>query len=371
MKRFSIVLALLLLVAFVLAPTKIWANEEILEIKVQVLGEKIELVPTPFMENDRVIVPLRDVAEACGAKLSWDGEKQSIVLSRADYLIEMVIGKGDAFVNGNKIKLDFAPSLLGDITMVPISFFAPGLGMDLSWDSLNRTVMVKEAGLRVGSSLDFPPFEFLDNDNKIKGFDIDIINAIGNEIGENMLIEYIDYDKLISTLMAGGIDVIISGMTIIEPRQEVIHFTEPYFEYGEVIIAKQEVDRPLVIEDLAGKSIAVQLGTTGQDLATKLQEETPQTQILKHLAWEEVLASVETGQVDLAIISHPTFSQYMLENDSKLQMASGLIASQPLGIAVQKGTQELLDSLNQGLAAIKDNGTYDEIYQKWFLSPGI
>ncbi|HZJ84154.1 MAG TPA: transporter substrate-binding domain-containing protein, partial [Syntrophomonadaceae bacterium] len=197
------------------------------------------------------------------------------------------------------------------------------------------------------------------------------INAIGKEIGENILIQYIDYDKLIPTLMAGEIDVIISGMTIIEPRQEVIHFTEPYFEYGEVIIARQGEGKNLVIEDLAGKSIAVQLGTTGQDLLVKLQEKAPQTQITKYLAWEEVLASLESDQVELAIVSHPVFSQYLLENDSKLQMVSGLIASQPLGIAVQKGNQELLDSLNQGLAAIKDNGTYDEIYQKWFLSPGI
>lgn len=159
-------------------------------------------------------------------------------------------------------------------------------------------------------------------------------------------------------MRSGQIDLIISGLTITENRQEFIDFTLPYYAYS-------ESNYDMALEDLTGK-VACQMGSSAQEVLTDLAEKDPNMQIVPLETLEEVWRAVELGIVDAALVPHAPTAYYLTQHgDSNLMMVGNILASQPSGIAVQKGNHELLDNLNQSLITLKENGTYDRIYEKW------
>ncbi|HBQ87410.1 MAG TPA: hypothetical protein DER33_01795 [Syntrophomonas sp.] len=339
------------------------------EAGLQVKGEMVQSDPAPFIADNRVMVPVRETAAALGADVSWNGENQSVQVSRGQDQITMFIGNFQVLINGRNEKVEGAPVIVNGKAMVPVRVLADALKLPVAWDSENRVVSLGKAALVAGSSLDFPPFEFKEGD-EVVGFEIDLIKALEEISGEEITVKDISFDQLFPSLRSGEVDMIISGITIVEQRKEIVDFTMPYFDWGQIILTRKDSSQDLTLEDLAGKKIASQAGSYPGELLDDFQENHPGTQIKFYDELEDVWTAVEKGEVEAALVPHAPTAYYLTRHkDCNLQMTGKVFASQPSGIAVQKGNQELLTKLNNSLETIKKNGTYDRIYEKWFGAP--
>ena len=197
-------------------------------VRVKVAGKTIETDPAPFIDNNRVMVPAREIANILGANVNWDGQNQAVKIEKGNKQIAMTIGNAQAVVNGEEVQLEALPVIVKGRAMVPLRILAEGLQVPLSWDSIAH--MVSLDVLVAGSSVDFPPFEFVEN-NEYVGFEIDLIHAMEEVLGERIVIKDIRFNQLIPSLSSGEIDLVISGLTIFEQRKEVVDFTIPYYNY--------------------------------------------------------------------------------------------------------------------------------------------
>ena len=166
------------------------------EVGLKVKGNVIQTDPAPFIDNNRVMVPVRGLVSALGADVSWNEEQRSVTIKQGELQITMSIGKSQAVVNGNNVQMEALPVIVDGRTMVPVRFLAEELQFPVSWDSKTRIVSVGELALVAGSSLDFPPFEYIENDETV-GFDIDLIKALEEVSGEKITIKNVSFDALI------------------------------------------------------------------------------------------------------------------------------------------------------------------------------
>ena len=234
---------------------------------------------------------------------------------------------------------------------------ATGCGQDKKADAPKEEKTV----LRVATSPDFAPFEFLEG-NQIVGFDVDLMNAIGGKMGKEIKFENSSWEGLIPALQAGNVDAVIAGVAITPERQEQVLFSDPYYQTGlGIFVSKDSGIESL--DDLKGKRIAVQMGTLGQDIA----EEVEGADVRKLSVSADTFLELRNGTVD-AVINHiPVFKYYLKTTGSQeMIMVGEPMKSVPDGILVKKGNQALVDEINKALKEVKDSGEYDVIYEKWF-----
>ena len=226
--------------------------------------------------------------------------------------------------------------------------------------------------LRVGTHPTFAPFEFTDNDGNIIGFDLDIIKAIAKVNGDEVVVESMPFDGLIPSILTGNLDVIISGMTITDARKKRVEFSEGYYDSNlSIIIKKDMAETYKTADDLKGKTICVQIGTTG---ALYLQKTLKDPDLKQFNTPPETYLELQNGGCDVVVNDRPVNDFFLAQNPKNKDIVAShdITAAQNeyYGIAVRKGNTELLDKLNAGLKTLRDNGTYDQIYQKWFkLAP--
>lgn len=208
----------------------------------------------------------------------------------------------------------------------------------------------------------YPPFEFQASNGDLQGFDIDLIRAIGQVSNFDVNFRSLPFDGIIPALQAGTVDAAVSAMTITAERAKVISFSRPYFRAGLAIAVRQGTSGINTLEDLAGKRIAVQIGTTGAQTARKIPNATIRTFDAAVLALQEL----SNGNVD-AVINDAPVTLYAINtgNLRGIQVAGELLTEEYYGIPAPKNSPNL-QSINQGLATILENGTYETLYRKWF-----
>ncbi len=217
--------------------------------------------------------------------------------------------------------------------------------------------------LVMGTNADFPPFEFIDDDNEIVGFDIDLANEIADILDMELEIENMDFDGLVSAVATGKVDIAVAAMTIREDRLETVNFSEPYFDAGQVIVVRDDYDEIAGEDDLLDKNIAAQLGTTGQFALEDL--EVPDDQVTLFPKVTEVFMELTQGKVDAVVIDEPVALRY-IEQQEGLKLVGDKFTDEVFGIAVAKENTELLDQINEALEEIKESGKYDELLEEWF-----
>jgi len=217
--------------------------------------------------------------------------------------------------------------------------------------------------LKVGSECVYPPMEMQDEKTKeFIGVDIDLIKAIAKEMGRKAEIVNVGWDGIIPGLMNGNYDVLVSAMTITEERAAQINFSDPYMASGQVILVRADNESIKVPADLKGKTVALQMGTTGDFVVTKLEGVT----IKRFNATPEAVLELKNGGAD-AVVADSTILLYEAAQDNALKLVNKKpFTVEYYGIGVKKGNDELLNAINKGLAAIKASGEYDKIMQKWF-----
>ncbi len=216
--------------------------------------------------------------------------------------------------------------------------------------------------LTVATEPAFPPFESQAGDGSLEGFDIDLMTAIGEQAGYEVEFESLPFDGIIPALQAGTVDAAISGMTITAEREENVDFTDPYFQAGLAIATRQDDSEVQSFEDLENKRIAVQIGTTGAEKANEVAGAEVSTFDSAPLALQEL----RNGNVD-AVINDAPVTLYAIKegNLNDLEVVGEQLTSEYYGIALPTGSENL-EAINQALDEIIADGTYAEIYQKWF-----
>lgn len=213
---------------------------------------------------------------------------------------------------------------------------------------------------KVGIDTTYPPFEFQEGD-EYKGIDVDLIRAIAKDQGFEIELEPMDFSGIIPAMQAGELDIAIAGMSITEDRKKVVDFSEPYFEAGLSLVVADGNSDITSLEDLKGKTVAVKKGTTGADFAEQNKDKYGY-EIVQVNDSTSMFQEVANGTADALIEDYPVISYAIAQSDLKLQVVGDRLNGDNYGIAVLKGeNDELLKKINDGLAALKESGKYDEI----------
>lgn len=221
----------------------------------------------------------------------------------------------------------------------------------------------KDTGVQkvyVGTNAEFAPFEFLEGD-KVVGFDIDLITEIGKLQGFEIQIQNQSFDGLLPALQAKKIDLIVSGMTVTEERKKAVNFSESYYTASQVIIVAQSNDGINSYDDLKGKNVGVQIGTTGDTIMSEMKEVTN----TKFNNGAEAVMALIAGKLDAVVIDNEPAKNFVAKN-SGLKVIEAEAVREDYAIAINKDNVELLEKINAGLKTLKENGKYDELVAKWF-----
>lgn len=221
---------------------------------------------------------------------------------------------------------------------------------------------IKDQGfVRFSMSGQYPPFNFVNDNNQLDGFDVEICSEIANRIGVEPRPLSTAWDGIIAGLLAGKYELICGSMAITEKRRESIDFSDPYYRSGAQLFVKKgsSLQSP---EQLAGKKIGVTLGTTYENWVRK---NLPKADVRTYKGVPAMLLEVANGRIDGFITDRIVGSMAIAEKDAPIQMAGGLLYEERMGIALQQGNPQLKEALNQALKAIKADGTYKKISLKW------
>ncbi|PYF05953.1 amino acid ABC transporter substrate-binding protein (PAAT family) [Ureibacillus chungkukjangi] len=215
--------------------------------------------------------------------------------------------------------------------------------------------------LKVGTDAAYAPFESFDDKGNIVGIDVDVVNAIGEELGVEFEINNVGWDPLFQQLINSEVDLGISAITITEERQETYDFTEPYYEATQLIVTKEESDIES-LQDIADKKIGVQMNTTGHFAAQDLQGKTS-ANIKPYETTPVAIQELINGTVDAVIGDNAVIIEYIKNNpESKLKsIEDDSFEKEYYGLMVKKGNKEVLDILNEGIQKLKESGKLAEI----------
>ncbi|HLS23824.1 MAG TPA: basic amino acid ABC transporter substrate-binding protein [Pseudogracilibacillus sp.] len=215
--------------------------------------------------------------------------------------------------------------------------------------------------LVAGTEATYAPMEYIDENGEIVGIDIDIVNAIAEEIGAEVEFQNIGWDPLFPAVKNGEIDFAVSSITITEDRKEEYDFTEPYYVANQLILVPEDSDIKS-FQDLKDKRVAVQISTTGHEVVKKLLGETSDQIVAPEnlpLAINEML----NGNADAVVGDNAPVLEYMKSNPDVVlkTIEDDEFEKEYYGLMVRKGNTELLDILNEGIQKIKENGKLEEI----------
>lgn len=230
--------------------------------------------------------------------------------------------------------------------------------------------LVTGGTLTACSNVPYPPFEVEDADapSGYSGFDIDLLQAMADELELDLAVENVSFEALQSgtTLAAGQCDVGASAITITEERSENLTFSEPYYDSLQSLLVASDSGIGS-IDDLGGLNVGVQAGTTGQSYA---QENSPEdANLIEHQGDGELWAALQAGQIDVILQDLPVNIVHVEEGD--FVIAEEYPTDEQYGYAMAKdASTELVDAVNGALQSVRDSGEYQEIYDSYFTADG-
>lgn len=233
---------------------------------------------------------------------------------------------------------------------------------EITWAAGPRTLIF-------GTEATYPPFESINNKGQIIGFDIEIIDAICKEIQRDCKFVNQPWDSLIPGLDLGKFDVIFGAMNITDERRKKVDFTQPYYISSGTFVAAKAVQLTSDIKSLKDKTIGVQSSTTYdyylQTVYGKL------IHINRYASIQDAFLDLQSGRIDAVFGDTPLMLSWVKTNSDSYSVAGTPVKdenffNQGYGFAVKKGHTQLLQELNNGLNAIKANGDYKKINQKFF-----
>ncbi len=212
--------------------------------------------------------------------------------------------------------------------------------------------------LVMATNAEFPPYEYHQGD-KIVGIDVEICQAIADEMGRKLVIEDMGFDSIITSVYTGKADLGVAGLTITEDRLKNINFSTPYAKATQVIIVSEDSDIKSP-DDLVGKTIGVQTGTTGDVYAADIEK----VKLERYNKGFEAVQALTQGKIDAVIIDNEPAKVYVSQNN-ELKIVDEAFTEEEYAIAVAKDNDELLNEVNSAIAKLKESGKLDEIVNKY------
>ncbi len=212
--------------------------------------------------------------------------------------------------------------------------------------------------LVMATNAEFPPYEYHEGD-EIVGIDAEIAAAIAEELGMTLEIEDMAFDSIITAVSGGKADMGLAGMTVDPDRQKNVNFSDTYAKAAQVIIVKEdsEIAGP---DELAGKKIGVQLGTTGDIYAEDIED----AEVERYNKGMEAVQALQQDKIDAVVIDGEPAKVFVAENEG-LKVLDEPLTEEEYAIAIAKDNDELLEKVNTALASLKDSGKLDEIVAKY------
>lgn len=224
--------------------------------------------------------------------------------------------------------------------------------------------LIEEGYLTIGTEAQYPPFEIRKADDSFYGFDIALGEAIAKELGLKPKFVDTDFASIIASLNAGKFDVAMSAMTITEDRKKTVNFSDPYFDAG-LSMAVPINSTKQTVNDLNGAVVGVQLGTTGDLYASELKNV---KEIKRYAHAPDAFLDMKNGKVD-AVINDDVVNKPIIASDpTAFKVVGSLLTVEQYGIAIPKENEALLLKVNAAIKKLKENGTYDQIYNQYIVN---
>ncbi len=219
--------------------------------------------------------------------------------------------------------------------------------------------------VNVATDPSFVPFEMLDSEtDEMVGFDMDIINEVAKRAGFEVNLTTMKFSGIIPAVQTGSQEIAIAGTTITEEREKVVDFSDPYYDSGLRLMVREGNDDIETLEDLKGKSVSTKIGSTSYDF---LQEKLGDSaEITPYPGTSDMYMALLGRNVDAAFYDAPNVAYFaQTQGEGRAKVVGPLYEGQQYGIVFHQGSQ-WLEPTNEALAAMREDGTYDEIYTKWF-----
>lgn len=224
--------------------------------------------------------------------------------------------------------------------------------------------LVNEGALTVCSNVPFAPFEFVGDDGEYTGFDMDLSREIAAGMGLELEVQNASFDGLQSgtVLAANQCDMIAAAVTITPERQEKLAFSDPYYDSLQSLLVPAD-SAAKSLEDLAGKKIGIQQGTTGESYA---RDNAPaDAEVIAYQSDAEIFQALQAGNIDAVLQDLPVNLAHT--DGGAFTITATYPTGESYGLAMKKdGTEQLVEEVNNQLAAMRENGKYTELYNKYF-----
>lgn len=238
------------------------------------------------------------------------------------------------------------------------------VGCGQKQETLNSLEAVQKAGkLTIGLDDSYPPMEFRDSKNELVGFDIDLGYEIGKKLGVTTEYTTTDFNGILLALTSSKFNMILSGMSITDKRKESIDFSDTYVMGGQVVAIKKGNTSIKSLEDLKGKVVACQLGSTGDTAATAMEE---LKEIKRYDKITEAFQELSNERVDAVIMDAQVGGYYVAKKPGEYDVLKDVISEEPMGIGFKKEDKELRAAVQKALDELKADGTLTKLSQKWF-----
>lgn len=233
--------------------------------------------------------------------------------------------------------------------------------------SMAMSGMAAADTVKVATDPSFVPFEMLDQETgEMTGFDMDIIREVSERAGFEYELNTMDFNGIIPAVQTGNVDIAIAGITITEERAKIVDFSDPYYDSGLQILVKADQQDVETVDDLAGMKIGTKIGSTSYDYLTENLGD--DATITPYPGSGDMYMALLGGSVDAVFYDAPNVGYFsQTRGDGRVKVVGPLYEGQQYGIVFVKGS-ELVEPVNEALAAMREDGTYDEIHGKWFGS---
>lgn len=222
----------------------------------------------------------------------------------------------------------------------------------------------KQQKIVIGMDDSFPPMEFRDSSNKLQGFDIDLANEISKRL--NIKVEFMptDWNGVIQSLNAKRFDIILSALSVTPEREQQIVFSKPYLNENQIIVVAKNNTDINAPEDLKGKVVGVQLGSTSEE-AIKPMGGTIK-EVKKYEKNTEALEDLAIGRTQAVVVDELVGRYYIKEHSDKYRVVSKSLGSEPIAVGFRKDDTITKDNFDKVLDEMKNDGTMEAISKKWF-----
>ncbi|MDF0749597.1 transporter substrate-binding domain-containing protein [Marinobacter sp. 71-i] len=223
----------------------------------------------------------------------------------------------------------------------------------------------QERNLRIAFDVPYEPFEYKDENGDLTGFEVELAEAMCEEMNANCEFVIQAWDGMIPGLLARKFDLIMSSMSITPERAEQVLFSEPYYNTPGGWFAPEDFNTDVTdMEAMEGMTVGVQRGTTMDTFVT--EEMGGVVSIKRYTTADDMVLDLEGQRLDVVFVDYPVGEQTVLSKEGFKEVGEPVKLGQGVGVAMRKRDKELAEEVNDALATLKENGTYDTIMEKYF-----